>query len=46
MKDLVLFEYFLPIFNACLKPCSRIFGTEGSGDLGNMALMCFSVVLG
>lgn len=42
INDLVL----LSIFNSCLKPYSRILGAEGSGELGNIALIYFSVVLG
>lgn len=43
---ILCFWVFSSYSYACLKPCSRILGTEWYGELGNIALMCFSVVLG
>lgn len=42
IKELVL----LSIFHSCLKPYLGILGAEGGGELGNIALIYFSVVLG
>ena len=45
-RTLVLLNVFFLFLVACLQPCLRISGTEWDGELGNLALMCFSVVVG